>query len=407
MDGRASALVERPEDTDARRAVGHVVRVLLALTVAAALVLIGSRPASGSTASELSDVVDVIAAGQHRWLVTRSGSVQPLGSSPHFGDGTGGQFVAAAAHPDGMGYWLSQADGSITGHGSASFHGEFTRLAPGTHIVDMSGTPSGLGYWLVASDGGIFSFGDAQFFGSTGAIKLNRPVVGMHPTPTGLGYWLVASDGGIFSFGDAQFLGSLASHGTDTVIGIEAVGTGYMIADRSGHVAEFANDGRRTFGAWSVDRSSTEKAIAAELYTRLTVERDERGLPPLLWDSQLAAGAHDWSADMAANGFRHADLRPLLADLSGYDAIAENIYRGDITHADSGSAHMGFMESDAHRDTMLATRFSTVGISVACDGDALWVTVRFGTPITQLTTGSRPKTQPDPVVSDDGDGSRC
>jgi len=365
MDGRAPALVERPEDTDVRRALGHVVRVLLALTVATAFVLIGSRPASGSTASELSDVVDVIAAGQHRWLVTRSGSVQPLGSSPHLGDGAGGQFVAAAAHPDGSGYWLSQADGSITNHGSARFHGEFTRLAPGTHIVDMSGTPTGLGYWLVASDGGIFSFGDAQFFGS------------------------------------------LASHGTDTVIGIEAAGTGYMIADRSGRVAEFANDGRRTFGAWSVDRSSAEKAIAAELYTRLILERDRRGLPPLLWDSQLATGAHDWSADMAANGFRHADLQLLLTDLSGYDAIAENIYGGDATYADSGSAHMGFMESDAHRDTMLATRFSTVGISVACDGDALWVPVRFGTPTTQLTTGSRPRTQPDPVVSDDGDGSRC
>jgi hypothetical protein len=113
-----------------------------------------------------------------------------------------------AATPDGGGYWLAAADGSVFTFGDARFAGSAFPDALNKPVATMAATPDGGGYWLVASDGGIFNFGDAGFFGSTGAIRLNKPIVGVAATGDGNGYWLVASDGGIFSFGDASFRGS-------------------------------------------------------------------------------------------------------------------------------------------------------------------------------------------------------
>ena len=114
-----------------------------------------------------------------------------------------------AAAPDGNGYWLVDAAGGASSHGSAVGYGSMAGQhlnAPINHIV---ATPDGKGYWLVASDGGIFSFGDGAFYGSMGGQHLNAPVVDIAPTHDGGGYWLVAADGGIFSFGDAPFHGSM------------------------------------------------------------------------------------------------------------------------------------------------------------------------------------------------------
>jgi hypothetical protein len=131
--------------------------------------------------------------------------------------------VGMAATPDGSGYWLTNAAGDISVHGSAVNYGSMagqSLAAPITHIVT---TPDGKGYWLVASDGGIFTFGDAGFYGSTGGTRLNAPVVDMAPTADGKGYWLVASDGGVFTFGDAPFLGSMGGqHLNKPVVGIAA-----------------------------------------------------------------------------------------------------------------------------------------------------------------------------------------
>jgi cell wall-associated NlpC family hydrolase len=131
--------------------------------------------------------------------------------------------VGMAATPDGGGYWLANAAGAVSAHGSAVSYGSMagkTLAAPIAHIV---ATPDGKGYWLVAADGGIFTFGDAGFFGSMGGQHLNAPVVDMTPTADGKGYWLVGSDGGVFTFGDAVFKGSMgAKHLNEPVVGIAA-----------------------------------------------------------------------------------------------------------------------------------------------------------------------------------------
>ena len=136
--------------------------------------------------------------------------------------------VGMAALLDGTGYWLADAQGSVSAHGDAVNYGSMAsqRLnAPISHIVS---TADGKGYWLVASDGGTFAFGGAGFYGSMGGHHLNKPVVDMAPTSDDNGYWLVASDGGIFAFGDARFYGSMGGTPLNKpVVGISAdYGTG-------------------------------------------------------------------------------------------------------------------------------------------------------------------------------------
>ena len=101
--------------------------------------------------------------------------------------------VGMASTPNGSGYWLTDAAGGVSAHGSAVNYGSLAGQPLNAPIAHIVSTPDGHGYWLVAADGGIFAFGDAPFYGSMGAGHLNAPVVDMAPTHDGHGYWLVAS----------------------------------------------------------------------------------------------------------------------------------------------------------------------------------------------------------------------
>ncbi len=150
--------------------------------------------------------------------------------------------VGMASTPNGDGYWVVDAAGGVSVHGSAGNYGSMAGRALNAPITHIVSTRDGGGYWLVASDGGIFSFGDAPFYGSMGGQHLNAPVVDIAPTPDGGGYWLVASDGGIFSFGDARFQGSMGGqHLNDPIVGISAddVTGGYWLVATDGGIFSF------------------------------------------------------------------------------------------------------------------------------------------------------------------------
>src|SRR5665213_392240 len=157
--------------------------------------------------------------------------------------------VGLASMPDGSGYWLTDAAGGVSAHGSAVNYGSLAGKPLNAPIAHIVATPTGHGYWLVASDGGIFSYGDASFFGSMGSSHLNAPVVDMAPTLDGHGYWLVASDGGIFSFGDATFRGSMGGqHLNQPIVGMSADDAtgGYWLVASDGGIFSF---GAPYFGA--------------------------------------------------------------------------------------------------------------------------------------------------------------
>jgi SpoIID/LytB domain protein len=185
-------------------------------------------------------------AGGGYWITAANGAVTGFGGATSYGSAQGlalvRPIVGMAATPDDKGYWLAASDGGIFSFGDAHFYGSTGSLRLNKPVVGMAATPDGRGYWLVASDGGIFSFGDAHFYGSTGSLRLNKPVVGMAATPDGRGYWLVASDGGIFSFGDAKFYGSTGSLRLNKpVVGMAATpdDKGYWLAASDGGIFSF------------------------------------------------------------------------------------------------------------------------------------------------------------------------
>jgi uncharacterized protein YkwD len=421
------------------------VALLMIILVTGVAVAVAS--ASGAASSD-SRQVALTAGASGRYVIAGDGSVTPIGSSPDLGDGLLGTVAGAAlpggywtvtsagavsahgtarslgdlrgvalnrpivgmaATPTGNGYWLAASDGGIFAYGDARFHGSTGNITLNQPIVGMAPTPTGNGYWLAASDGGIFAFGDARFHGSTGNITLNQPIVGMAPTPTGNGYWLTASDGGIFAFGDATFHGSLGGHWIDDAIGIIATPTGYAIADSGGRVAEFGNTRPgNTHDEWTSPRSGREAAIAADLQDRMNQERLARGQNPLIWDARLAETARSWSISMSVGRFEHSDVTGTLRALGGYDRLAENIYRGSLSYADSGSAHTAFMLSDEHRHTLLASAYTTAAVGVYCDASGeLWVTVHFGAPTGHAPTGTRAVTAAHPIADADPTGAAC
>jgi len=92
--------------------------------------------------------------------------------------------------------------------GAAASHGGVSRRSLRAPIVSMATSPDGRGYWLAGADGSVYAFGSARTYGSIPRrIRLREPVVAIAATPDGDGYWLVAADGTILAFGDAALYG--------------------------------------------------------------------------------------------------------------------------------------------------------------------------------------------------------
>jgi hypothetical protein len=184
------------------------------------------------------------------WVVSANGTVTAFGNATLYGSMAGRTLnkptVGIATTPDGKGYWLVSSDGGVFSFGDATYYGSTGNEALAAPVMGITVTPDGKGYWLVGSDGGVFTFGDARFYGSTGGDHLIQPVKGMTIAPGGTGYWLVASDGGVFAFGNAGFYGSMGGqHLNKPVEGMAAMpdGKGYWLVASDGGVFTFGDAG--------------------------------------------------------------------------------------------------------------------------------------------------------------------
>ncbi len=157
----------------------------------------------------------------------------------------GERLAALRLTPDLVGSWTVTPSGRVLAEGTATHHGDLVGVPLQAPITDLVATASGNGYWLVAGDGGVFAFGDAGFHGSMGGRVLNAPVVDLVADPDGVGYWLVAADGGVFAFA-APFVGSLPGVlggrplNAPVVAGVSAPG-GYVMVGADGGIFVFAD----------------------------------------------------------------------------------------------------------------------------------------------------------------------
>jgi uncharacterized protein YkwD len=350
--------------------------------------------------------------GRGYWLVASDGGVFAYGDA-RFGGSTGGMrlnrpIVGMAPTASGRGYWLVAADGGIFAYGDARFRGSTGGMRLNAAIVAMATTRSGNGYWLVASDGGIFAFGEARFRGSTGGIQLAAPIVDIAVPVRGTGYWLLARDGGIFSFGSAQFMGSaVGATAAQAAVGIAAspVG-GYVVATQWGGV-NVARNGRMAIDPNLLPRTR-EEAISIEMINRMNRERGARGLELMMQDPLLTQFARNWAARLAmTNSFFHSDLGVILRAANGrFAEVGENLFAGNGSAKDAGSAHLGLMMSPGHRANILLPEHHLVGVGAACVNGTLWVVENFaaraGTPLPPR--GIPPLA---PFIASDDDGASC
>ncbi|HEX8103723.1 MAG TPA: hypothetical protein VF533_13990 [Solirubrobacteraceae bacterium] len=192
------------------------------------------------------------ADGLGYWITAADGGVFSFGSAKFYGSEGSTPLqkpvVGMARTPKGDGYWLVAADGGLFNHGEAGFYGSLPgiHVVPDQPIVGIAATPTGRGYWMVGADGGVFSFGDAGYHNSLPGLGItpNKPIVGIAATATGDGYWLVGADGGVYAFGDARFRGSMGGQPLNRpVVGMarSTAGDGYWLAAGDGGIFTFGD----------------------------------------------------------------------------------------------------------------------------------------------------------------------
>lgn len=133
------------------------------------------------------------------------------------------------------------------------------------------------------------------------------------------------------------------------------------------------------------DTSVTVAGILAET----NAQRIALGLSPFSFNAQLTVAAQAKVADMISRQyFEHESPDGKgpgdLADAAGYEylAVAENLALGD--YENSAEIVEGWMDSPGHRENIVSTTFSDIGVAVGrgmFEGDWVWFAVQeFGRP---------------------------
>jgi hypothetical protein len=186
------------------------------------------------------------------WLVDADGSVHAFGDAPYFGSmgahTPAHPIVGIAPSANGAGYWLAASDGHVFGFGAAGSYGSpvASGLSLARPIVAIAATPDGAGYWLAGADGKVFAYGDAAFYGDASRRSLRAPIVSMTTTSDGRGYWLAGADGKVFAYGDVPHLGSTGRIVLrEPVMAIASTrdGGGYWLVAADGSVFALGNAG--------------------------------------------------------------------------------------------------------------------------------------------------------------------
>ena len=73
-------------------------------------------------------------------------------------------------------------------------------VPPGDRVVGLAATPDGGGYWVATAGGSVFGFGNAPVLGSL-AGSTHASVVGIKAARSGIGFWLTTAMGNVAAGG--------------------------------------------------------------------------------------------------------------------------------------------------------------------------------------------------------------
>lgn len=114
-----------------------------------------------------------------------------------------------------------------------------------------------------------------------------------------------------------------------------------------------------------------------EILTLVNQKRGEAGVEPLIESNELDTSAQFKAEDMANRGYtEHTD--PSTGKNNGIDKafeltgsfcrnISENIHDGTEMYTTTNAAVSAWMNSQSHRDAMLASKYAYTGVGVAVD----------------------------------------
>jgi hypothetical protein len=302
------------------RAIAALVATALAFVGVGAMASTSLAHAATARVATVASAAVQPAAATHDSTVFAFGGARFAGSP---GVALPSPLVGVAGLPDGSGYWVAAADGSVYHYGAANFLGSphSSHLHMNAPVVGIASDPKAPGYWVVTSKGQVFAYGAARWFGAMYPTPLPSPIVGITPTPSGLGYWLAVRDGGVFSFGDASFHGSafgLTSGAPVVGIAATALGGGYWLVD--------SNGGLFTFGTAAFHGSAFGRTSGAPV---VGMARTYRGLGYYLLDSSggvYAFGDGGWqgSARTSSTFLRHGVGIVTPRDVNGYWLVMDD-----------------------------------------------------------------------------------
>ena len=99
--------------------------------------------------------------------------------------------------------------------GDAGFFGSLGGAPPSTALVGVAPTPDGGGYWVLGANGTVYAFGDAPpvalAAGSPALATMKSPMTGLIPDFSGQGFDAVNGSGQAFAYGDAPYFGDVTT----------------------------------------------------------------------------------------------------------------------------------------------------------------------------------------------------
>jgi hypothetical protein len=131
---------------------------------------------------------------------------------------------------------------------------------------------------------------------------------------------------------------------------------------------------------------ATASTTSLESYfvSHINAERTNRGLHALEIAQDLVEVARYWSAQMASDGAISHDPN-LTSEVNNWTMLGDNVGRA----GNAADIHRAFMDSPSHRDNILGSRFTHVGVGVVDAGDRIYVTEVFVRRVSATTSTRR------------------
>jgi len=186
------------------------------------------------------------------WVLQADGTLTAFGdAADHDTPQLEREAIQIVSTPSGRGALVLDEDGNVHVLGDASSFGGLSdaarsTLEVGERPVTLSMSPSGWGYWIFTSRGRVFRFGDAGDIGDLLGFDLAADIIDSVAAPDGEGVYMIGGDGGVFALGGAKFAGSIPQvlPGTalnEPIVGIvpDPDGDGYWLVAADGGVFGF------------------------------------------------------------------------------------------------------------------------------------------------------------------------